>query len=196
MTAPVTAPEAVHRQAVPGFGTVTVRPLDPAGDAALVHGWVNEERSRFWGMVGHSQDEVREIYAYVDSLDTHYAYIVERDGTPVALFQTYQPEHDPVGECYPVQPGDFGVHLLLAPAGGEPAPGFTAGLVAALMGYVFADPAHRRVVAEPDALNEKSIARVLRTGFELGPLIDLPDKRAQLVFLTRESVAHVLAARP
>ncbi|MEV6209321.1 GNAT family N-acetyltransferase [Kitasatospora sp. NPDC051914] len=194
MTA-ATTPEAVHEQTVPGFGTVTIRPLDPAGDSALVHGWVNEERARFWGMVGHTREMVQKIYAYVDSLDTHHAYIVQRDGTPVALFQTYRPEHDPVGECYPVQPGDFGVHLLIAPADDEPAPGFTAGLVAALTGFAFADPDTQRIVAEPDALNEKSIARVLRTGFELGPQIDLPHKRAQLVFLTRESVAHVLAAR-
>ncbi|MEV7179709.1 GNAT family N-acetyltransferase [Kitasatospora sp. NPDC093679] len=190
-----TAPAAVHEQTVPGFGTVAVRPLDPSGDAALVHGWVNEERARFWGMVGHTREAVRRIYAHVDSLDTHHAYIVERDGTPVALFQTYRPEHDPVGECYPVRPGDFGVHLLLAPADGEPAPGFTAGLITALLGFVFADPSRLRIVAEPDALNEKSIARTLRTGFELGPQIDLPHKRAQLVFLTRETVARALAAR-
>jgi RimJ/RimL family protein N-acetyltransferase len=43
------------------------------------------------------------------------------------------------------------------------------------------------VVAEPDARNDRAIARLLRSGFELGPEIDKPEKRARLLFLTREA---------
>jgi hypothetical protein len=55
------------------------------------------------------------------------------------------------------------------------------------------------VVVDPDVRNEKAIARFLRQGFERGPVvvlpeIDLPDvylpeKRAQLAFLRRETVS-------
>ncbi|MBK6046110.1 GNAT family N-acetyltransferase [Streptomyces sp. MBT55] len=180
---------AVHEQKVEGFGTVRLVPVDPAADAELLHGWVTEERARFWGMADHTREQVREIYEFVDSLPTHHAYLALRDGVPAALFQTYEPDADPVGECYDVRPGDFGVHLLIAPAEGEGAVrGYTEALLTAFIAYVFSDPAHVRVVVEPDARNERAIARMVRMGFELGPEIKKPEKTARLAFLTRAAL--------
>ncbi|WP_441246372.1 GNAT family N-acetyltransferase [Kitasatospora sp. McL0602] len=186
VTATTTA-AALFSTTVPGFGTVRIRALDPAGDAELLHGWVNEQRACFWGMIGHTREQIADVYAFVDSLTTHHAYLMLRDGRPAALFQTYQPEHDPLGEHYPVREGDLGIHLLIGPAGGAPRAGHTEVLVGAFLGFLLADPAVRRIVAEPDIRNERSIARLLRTGFELGPEIELPEKRARLVFLARET---------
>ncbi|MGW6586153.1 GNAT family N-acetyltransferase [Streptomyces globisporus] len=180
---------AVHEQKVEGFGTVRLVPVDPAADAELLHGWVTEERARFWGMADHTREQVREIYEFVDSLPTHHAFLALRDGVPAALFQTYEPDADPVGECYDVQPGDFGVHLLIAPAEGEGAVrGYTEALLTVFIAYVFSDPAHLRVIVEPDARNEKAIARMVRIGFELGPEIRKPEKTARLAFLTRSAL--------
>lgn len=180
---------AVHEQKIEGFGTVRLVPVDPAADAGLLHGWVTEERARFWGMADHTREQVREIYAFVDSLPTHHAYLALRDGVPAALFQTYEPDADPVGECYDVQPGDFGVHLLIAPAEGEGAvKGYTDALLTVFIAHVFSDPARLRVVVEPDARNEKAIARMVRIGFELGPEIRKPEKTARLAFLTRAAL--------
>ncbi|WP_431788269.1 GNAT family N-acetyltransferase [Streptomyces sp. G9] len=180
---------AVHEQKVEGFGTVRLVPVDPAADADLLHGWVTEERARFWGMADHTREQVREIYEFVDSLPTHHAYLALRDGVPAALFQTYEPDADPVGECYDVQPGDFGIHLLIAPAEGVGAvKGYTEALLTAFVAYVFSDPAHLRVVVEPDARNEKALARMVRVGFELGPEIEKPEKTARLAFLTRAAL--------
>ncbi|MFI7608359.1 GNAT family N-acetyltransferase [Micromonospora sp. NPDC049366] len=173
-----------HDRDVPGFGRVTVRPVDPDRDADLLHGWVTQERARFWGMREAGRERVREIYAYLDSLDTHHAYLAHRDGRPVALLQTYEPEADPVGERYPVRPGDFGLHLLIGPPT-TVEPGFTGTLFGALLDFVWAEPGRRRLVVDPDARNERAIARFVRTGFRPGPLVDLPEKRAQLLFLDR-----------
>ncbi|MFD8059889.1 GNAT family N-acetyltransferase [Streptomyces cyaneofuscatus] len=187
-TVPALRP-AVHEQKVEGFGVVRLVPVDPAADAELLHGWVTEERARFWGMADHTREQVREIYEFVRSLPTHHAYLALRDGVPAALFQTYEPDADPVGECYDVQPGDFGIHLLIAPAEGEGAvKGYTDALLTAFIGYVFSDPAHLRVVVEPDARNEKALARMVRVGFELGPEIRKPEKTARLAFLTRAAL--------
>ncbi|KUJ68116.1 siderophore biosynthesis protein [Streptomyces albus subsp. albus] len=177
---------AVHEQTVPGFGTVRVLPVDPVADLDLIHGWVTQDRARFWGMRDHSREQVQEIYAYLDSLGTHHAYLVHRDDQPVVLFQTYEPSADPVGEYYEVLPGDIGVHLLVGFAA-DTEPGFTAAVLAVLLRFVLADPACRRVVAEPDARNAKAIERLVRTGFVLGPEIDLPEKRARLTFLDRST---------
>ncbi len=187
-TVPALRP-AVYEQKVEGFGVVRLVPVDPAADEELLHGWVTQERARFWGMADHTAEQVREIYEFVDSLATHHAYLALRDGAPAALFQTYEPDADLVGECYDVRPGDFGIHLLIAPAEGEGAvKGYTDSLLTAFIGYVFSDPAHLRVVVEPDARNEKALARMVRVGFELGPEIRKPEKTARLAFLTREAL--------
>ncbi|MFE5731869.1 GNAT family N-acetyltransferase [Streptomyces sp. NPDC056528] len=183
---------AVHVRTVEGFGTVTVRPVDPDRDAPLLHSWVDAERSRFWGMVGTTVEQVREIYAHLDSLTTHHGFLVSRDDEPVALLQTYDPEADRVSECYEVRPGDIGAHFLIAP-NASPEPGFTGSLVTVLIAFMLKD--RTRIVVEPDAANEKAVARMVRLGFELGPEVVLPEvdlpevylpeKRARLAFLSR-----------
>ncbi|MGC9380244.1 GNAT family N-acetyltransferase [Streptomyces sp. MH13] len=200
-TPPLPSPYAsrvpVHEQELDGFGTVRVLPLDAAADAAVIHGWVSEERAAFWGMNGLTRDQVAGIYAHMDTLDTHHAFLVVKDDAPVAVFQTYDPEADRVSECYDAEPGDIGVHLLLAPAGTEGArPGWTAALSGCLVAYVLLGLDRKRIVVDPDVGNEKAIARFLKQGFTPGPAvvlpeIDLPDvylpeKKAQLAFLRRE----------
>ncbi|MCI3153401.1 MULTISPECIES: GNAT family N-acetyltransferase [Streptomyces] len=197
MSDPYASRPAVHEQRVDGFGTVRVLPLDPAADAPLLHRWVSEERAVFWGMNGLTEQQVSETYAHMETLGTHHAYLLVKDGAPAGLLQTYEPEADRVGECYPVEPGDIGMHLLIAPPEpGEKRSGWTAGLAAAVSTYVLLVLDRRRVVVDPDVANEKAIARFTRQGFVAGPRvvlpeIDLPDvylpeKRAQLAFLTRE----------
>ncbi|WP_210582290.1 GNAT family N-acetyltransferase [Streptomyces sp. GESEQ-4] len=191
------ARHAVHEQQIDGFGTIRVLPLDAHADAEVVHGWASEERASFWGMNGLTRDQVAEIYAHMDTLDTHHAYLVVRDAEPVAVLQTYEPDADRVGDCYEVRPGDIGVHLLLAPAGAQGTrSGWTAALVGVLLSYVLLGLDRRRIVVDPDVRNEKAVARFLKLGFTAGPAVvlpevDLPDvylpeKHAQLAFLTRE----------
>ncbi|MFF3868790.1 GNAT family N-acetyltransferase [Micromonospora sp. NPDC001898] len=181
-----TAPTSFSRH-IDGFGEVAIRPVRPAEDIDVIHDWVTRERSRFWGMLDASRERVLEIYEYLDSLATHHAYLLHRDGRPVALFQTYEPAADPVGECYDVRPGDFGIHLMIGPPDGGTERGFTAVLLDAFLAFVLAEPGRRRIVVEPDARNDKAIARLTRAGFVPGPQIDLPEKRAQLLFLERDA---------
>jgi len=176
---------AVHTARYPSWGEVRIIPLVPEEDAGLIHSWVTEERARFWGMLGHSREQVLEIYRFVESLETHHAFLVTLEGEAVALFQSYEPLHDPVGETYPARAEDVGVHLLLAPAT-RPIPFFTPSLVNTLVEYLFTDPAIDRIVVEPDIRNDKALRRMLATGFEAGPVITLAEKEAQLAFLKRE----------
>ncbi|GCB47856.1 GNAT family N-acetyltransferase [Streptomyces sp. NL15-2K] len=189
--------EPVHERTVDGFGTVRVLPLDAHADAEVVHAWVSEQRAAFWGMNGLTRDQVAEIYAHLDTLDTHHAYLVVKDGEPAALLQTYEPEADRVSECYEVRDGDIGIHLLLAPAGpGGGRSGWSSALLVAVTSYVLLGLDRERIVVDPDVRNEKAIARFLKQGFTAGPAvvlpeIDIPDvclpkKHAQLAFLERE----------
>ncbi|MFC3502468.1 GNAT family N-acetyltransferase [Micromonospora krabiensis] len=175
----------IYQEKLTGLGVLSLVPVRPDRHAALLHGWVTQPRNSFWGMASHTVDDVREIYAFVDSLPTHHAYLIEIDGEPVGLFQTYQPEADPVGERYPVQAGDVGMHLLLHP-GRRYARGLTSAVGPALARFLFRDPAARRIVVEPDVRNHFALRRLESEGFTFGDAVDLPDKRAQLAFLTRD----------
>ncbi|MFE7773891.1 GNAT family N-acetyltransferase [Streptomyces sp. NPDC057445] len=190
---------ALYEQTLDGIGTVRVTSLDPARDADVIHSWVTDERARFWGMRETTRDEVREIYEHLDSLTTHHGFMIHAGDRPVMLFQTYEPEADRISECYDVEPGDLGIHLMVGPAHGAPRPGFTAAMLSVLVGFVLSDPNVRRIVAEPDIRNEKAVDRLARTGFELGPEIVLPEidlpevflpeKKARLVILHRDKAA-------
>ncbi|MGW1449743.1 GNAT family N-acetyltransferase, partial [Micromonospora sp. NPDC002411] len=59
-----------YLEKVAGLGELSLVTVDPDRHAALLHGWVTLPRNSFWGMGSHTVDEVREIYAFVDSLPT------------------------------------------------------------------------------------------------------------------------------
>ncbi|WP_435201690.1 GNAT family N-acetyltransferase [Janibacter sp. GS2] len=166
--------------------TLDFRPLRPTDDAPMIHDWATRPRGRFWGMADKSVEEIRDIYAFVDSLEAHWAWIVEDEGRAVALLQTYEPEHDPISGAYAVRPGDVGAHVFVAP--GEDALRVGAGIFA----WVFADPAVLRLVGEPDAGNRAILARLQQSGFELADEVVIGDKVARLVFLTRDRFESVL----
>jgi penicillin amidase len=173
---------------VEGFGTVRISEAEPARDLDLVHEWVTAERASYWGMGALSREEIARTYEFLDSVPTHHVYVVRLDEVPVALLQTYDPQADPAGEAYDIEPGDLGVHLLIAP--GDARPGFTGQLVGALARFVFGVLGHPRIVVEPDIRNAAAIARFHRSGFVLGPQskITYPDgstKTAQFAFLSR-----------
>ncbi|MRG59013.1 GNAT family N-acetyltransferase [Agromyces sp. CFH 90414] len=180
--------------AVLGELELRVLDVDDDRDLDLVHEWVRRPWAAFWGLGGHSRDELREVYRFVDSLPSHHAFLLRRDGEPIVLLQTYEPEHDPVGEHYDVRTGDVGVHFFLG-GRGAPAPGFTTRVLLVLADFVFADPGALRVVVEPDIGNERAIARMTRFGFTPGPEIALEHKTARLAFLERAAFEE-RAARP
>ncbi|MFC5264953.1 GNAT family N-acetyltransferase [Kribbella qitaiheensis] len=192
----LTAEDDTFEQVVGGFGTVRVVPVEPQRDLDLIQGWVSAERARFWGMADQSRDEVLGIYEFLDSLPTHHVYLVHLDDHPVALLQTYDPQADPVGEVYDVRAGDIGSHLLIAP--GDWRRGFTEDLLGVLGSFLLNHLGHPRLVAEPDARNDKAVARLKRTGFTLGPQVaiaqhDGSTKQAQLGFMTREVFNRFMA---
>ena len=173
-----------YAEELTGLGTFQLLPLDPAAHGDLVYEWVSQPRARFWGMTTHSRAEVREIYAFLDGLTTHHAYLMVLAGVPVGIFQTYEPAADPIGEHYPVRDGDFGIHLFLAPAD-PPVAGFTGAVAGALLRFAFGHEGTKRIVVEPDVRNERALARWRRLGFVFGDRVTTAEKTAQLAFLDR-----------
>lgn len=184
--------EVLHTDHVDGFGTVTVRVVDPDGDLDTLHRWVTAPRARFWGLQDLDAEELRDLYAYVDGLATHHAYLVCREGEPFALIQTYVPEHDPVGECYDPEPGDVGLHLFLGEHVGTREEQWAV-MLRTFVAFVLGPACTRRIVVEPDVRNVRVLRVLEMLGFTRGAQISLPGKTAQLAFLERARADRRLA---
>ncbi|MFT4249502.1 MAG: GNAT family N-acetyltransferase [Pseudomonas sp.] len=176
--------EVLHR----GFA---LRPLRPDADAALLHDWVVRDYARFWGMQQATRAQVAAFYRRLQDSGTASAWLGFSAAGPAFLVECYDPAHDEIGQHYPVQPGDRGMHLLLAPCERRIA-GFSLEAMRAVLDFIFADPAAQRVVVEPDLRNAAIQNLNQRAGFRHARVVQLREKQALLSFCTRD--AHRAAA--
>jgi len=167
-------------------GRFSLRALRIPDDIAIIHAWVTREYAGFWGLTGKSLGQVEE--AYREIARTADIYLGFFQGDPAFLMESYLPASHPVGEHYPVLPGDRGMHLLVAPAE-SPMAGFTWAVFRVVMDFLFSDPAVKRIVVEPDIRNAGIHALNRRAGFRYTKPINLPGKTAHLAFCTRENFA-------
>lgn len=189
---------------------IGLEPLDVDRDVPLLHAWVTHPRSVFWMMQDASVDDVRREYADIVASPHHDAWLGRvgpgggavgpggtsrlrgraADGAAAFLAETYDPAHSALAAVHETQPGDLGMHVLVAPTD-TPVHGFTAAVFAAVVRHCFTLPGHgdvpaRRVVVEPDARNVAIHRLNTRAGFVAEREVELPDKRALLSACTRE----------
>ncbi|MFC7488548.1 GNAT family N-acetyltransferase [Knoellia sp. CPCC 206453] len=174
--------------------TFTLRPVDPVADAPTLHAWVTHPKGHFWQMADSDVAAVESAYVEIDVNPSHEAFIGMANGEAVFLVERYDPAGDPVGDAYSVQPGDVGMHVLVAPTD-APVPGFTREVFAMIMRWLFEDPAVQRVVVEPDADNRAVHALNEWAGFAVHSRVSLPGKDALLSFCTRADHAASAARR-
>ena len=165
-------------------GLFTFRPVDPAADAALLHRWVTHPQAVFWLMGDANPYDVERAYADMAQAPHQDAFLGLYDGAPAFLMERYDPARVELAGLYPAQPGDVGMHFLVAPAE-RPVHGFTRAVIRAVMTELFADPATRRVVVELDVRNTAVHALNRTVGFEPAARITTPHKVALLSFCTR-----------
>ncbi|MGI5426038.1 GNAT family N-acetyltransferase [Streptomyces sp. CA-179760] len=177
--------------ATTGIGTLTVRPLDPLKDAEVLHSWVTHPKASYWMMQDAKLQDVEREYMRIAAHEYHHAYLGLHEGRPAFLMESYDPRYVELEGLYDPEPGDVGMHFLVAPTD-RPIHGFTKAVITAVMDELFADPRTRRVVVEPDVSNKAVHALNEAVGFVPEREIDKPEKRALLSFCTRE---QYLAAR-
>ncbi|MFI1397642.1 GNAT family N-acetyltransferase [Streptomyces sp. NPDC020681] len=165
--------------------TFTVRPLDPFADAELLHGWVTHPKAAFWMMQDAKLQDVEREYMAISAHEHHDAFIGLKDGEPVFLMERYDPRYVELQGLYDPEPGDVGMHFLVAPTD-TPVRGFTREVITAVMEALFADESTARVVVEPDIRNDAVHALNEYVGFEVVDKIEKPEKDAYLSFCTRE----------
>jgi RimJ/RimL family protein N-acetyltransferase len=175
------------------IGTLTLRPLDPPRDAGLLHGWVTHPKAAFWMMQDARLQDVERVYTQIAADEHHHAYLGLHDGEPAFLMEKYDPAHRELVGLYEPQPGDVGMHFLVAPTD-RPVHGFTRAVITAVMEFLFQDPATRRVVVEPDVGNKAVHALNEAVGFVPEREIQKPEKKALLSFCTREQFEKAVRA--
>ncbi|GAA0906577.1 GNAT family N-acetyltransferase [Streptomyces thermoalcalitolerans] len=163
----------------------TFRPLDPLKDAELLHGWVTHPKARFWMMQDAKPEDVERTYMAIAADEHHHAFLGLHHGEPVFLMERYDPAHRELVGLYEPEPGDVGMHFLVAPTD-TPVHGFTRAVITAIMAHLFEDPGTNRVVVEPDVRNTAVHALNEAVGFVPEREIQKPEKRALLSFCTRE----------
>ncbi|MDH2295494.1 GNAT family N-acetyltransferase [Cobetia sp. 1AS1] len=188
-----------------------LRPLDLAADMAMVDEWTSGERASFWGM---SDDLITTKYDFYQGLEESQhaqGWVGFYNDQPAFLVELYDPAHDPLGKHYSVQPGDFGMHFLVAPRSEDQAPisGFSRAVIESIMAMIFAGQFRdehadegkdavrpvTRVVVEPDSRNRAIHPLNAAVGFvDHGPL-DLDGKPARLCFCTPQDFRAALASR-
>ncbi|OIH95629.1 siderophore synthetase [Curtobacterium sp. MCBA15_001] len=163
---------------------LTVEPVDPARDAAVVQAWLAHPASSWWGMADVDVEGVRTYLAEVQADPAQAAWLGRRDGQPCFLVETYDPARVLLGDVWSGEPGDVGMHLLVAP---PPTDGRVHGLTSAVMRAAVEHCRDAlgatRVVVEPDVRNSAVQAKNAEVGFRALREVDLGEKRALLSVL-------------
>lgn len=167
------------------LGRFTARPVEPAADAEMVHGWLTHPKAAFWLMQDTSLPEVGRYFEAIAASPFEEAFVGLHAGRPTFLVERYDPAHGELSQAYAVQQGDVGMHFLVAPTD-RPLRGFTRAVIATAMELLFSDGRVRRVVVDPDVRNHAVHALNAAVGFRMLGTVSLHDKRALLSVCTRE----------
>jgi RimJ/RimL family protein N-acetyltransferase len=163
--------------------TIEFRPMT-AEDLPLMHQWLQREHVRRWWTKYETLEEVTEHYLpAIEGRDATDLYFIVLDGALAGFIQTYQvSDHREYQQLVDVGEGVAGLDLFLAE---EEQLGMGLGtrvLDEFLRKVVFAVPATRACIADPDAENRPSLRAFEKAGFSaVRELVDPGDGRVHVL---------------
>lgn len=164
--------------------TIAFRPVS-LEDLPLIHKWMNQPHViPFWNLA-FDLERMRQHLEKALADQHQTLYIGFLDHGPMSYWESYWAIDDIIAQHYAVEPADQGIHLLI----GEPTflgKGYALPLLRAMTKFQFQHLKTQKIVTEPDIRNSKMIHVFERCGFEMQKEIDLPDKRAALMFCDRQ----------
>src|SRR5690606_19262982 len=114
-TAVVPAADRTVFSAATRLGEVTFTAVSPVRDAATVQAWLAHPASSAWAMADLDVDGVRGYLAAVAADAAQDGWIGRLDDEPVVYTETYDPARVLLTQVHAAEPGDVGMHLLVAP---------------------------------------------------------------------------------
>ncbi|SNR14486.1 GNAT family N-acetyltransferase [Tenacibaculum jejuense] len=169
------------------IGQISIRSFDVKNDSEFLHSWVTKEYAFFWGMQDATLKDVKREYKKLTKPEHYDVFVGEYNNEPAFVLERYDPKQDIVGEFYNAKHNDCGIHIIVAPPTETKIPNFTWFMFRAIMDFIFSNSSIYRILVEPDIRNKKMFALCERIGFQLGDIIELPYKTAQLAFLTKQN---------
>ncbi|WP_206093831.1 GNAT family N-acetyltransferase [Paludifilum halophilum] len=164
---------------------ISFRPVEFEEDLERLHQWHHEPHViPFWKLNIPLDRYRKHLKSFL--ADSHQdLHIGMLEGIPMSYWETYWAKDDVLGKHYDWHPADQGVHLLIGPPSylGK---GYALPLLQTITRWLFRHDATQKAVAEPDIRNEKMIHIFEKCGFRFQHEIELPDKRAALMFCHRE----------
>lgn len=167
------------------FGDIEIRPFRITQDCETLQKWVNLDYAVFWDMKGLTLQEIQQEYLKLMTPDHYDVFVGLYQSQTVFVLEKYSPLNDLIGTMYSAREDDCGIHIIVSPPEIK-IQNFTWYLFNSIMDFILQNPKINRIVVEPDIRNKKMFALCERIGFQLGEIIELPNKTAQLAFLTRK----------
>ncbi len=177
--AATTLPAAGDAGAAEIARSISIVPLDPKGHAEEVHAWLTHPRSHFWQMTDFDRQAVRSYLEAIRSSPDENGWIGLIDGEPAFYVETYAPSLLIPTAVVAEEPGDIGMHLLIAPPQGRPRRGLTDAVMARVIDFCLRPHAQggrgaSRVVVEPDVGNAAIHAKNAAAGFRVIAEAEVP----------------------
>ncbi|NNC23002.1 acetyltransferase [Salinisphaera sp. USBA-960] len=177
-------PKTIAERTVGGVGHLTIRPFAGGNDIAAAHRWLTAPHATFWGMQANREADTKDYFTAINKSATHEAWMGHLDGEPYFLAEVYAPDADAIGDYYPVDAGDIGMHLLIAPPE-QYIHGLTWAVFTLVVDTLFAREDVTRIVVEPDVENSGIHVFNERAGFVYERQIAMRDKTAWLATCSR-----------
>jgi RimJ/RimL family protein N-acetyltransferase len=161
-----------------------LRPALPA-DADRISLWMSQPHIQRWWKQDWSVERWAQEIERQAAGEHSVPCVAAVDEEDFGYIELYRVRLDRLAEYYSYDEHDWGVHLAIGDVT-RVGRGLGRQLLRALADAVLqADPACRRVVAEPDIENTPSIRAFGAAGFVQQGELQLPDKTAQLMVRTR-----------
>ncbi|MBV0925898.1 acetyltransferase [Halomicroarcula limicola] len=174
---------------------LSLRPATVERDLGRLHRWLGSDHVKPYWRLDVPLPEFREALRSKIATDHLTPYIGCLDHVPMSYWECYWAAEDDVANHYEAAPHDQGVHLLIGPEEylGR---GYALPLLRAVVAMQFRYPETQRIIAEPDARNEKVRHIFERCGFEMQKEFhfDEAEKDAVLLICERERFESAVLA--
>lgn len=189
--------------------TIGFRSLQLENDLPVIHKWVHEKYAHeYWQMNGH-YSQLYAIYQCMELNPYCHSFVgslplnppqtspglkatpsrggqgdLHLSGGIICQFDVYSVFADELRHHVDAEAHDCGFHLLMAP-NESPIRGLTVCVVKAFLSYYFSFSEAKRMYAEPDVNNHKSISLLERCGFRRIKTAELSYKTAFVYVIDR-----------
>lgn len=158
-------------------GNVSLVKLSLDEHSALLHCWVNQSHSQYWGLRGSSVAQVKQEYQSLLAQPGYQVYVGLVNQQPCFLLETYNPVESELNGLVTLEKGDRGLHLLISKSTHKIS-GFSFEVMAQCMHFIFNYEQAERIIVEPDQRNHKIHHLNRRLGFVHHHLLKLSNKVA------------------